>query len=334
MGTFVRARLMDIIVLLVNLLALGTGAAVIALAHRMDRDCRLPPLHDYLIYLVMTVVSGFFDWIVFNLVHFFVPGVSLAETDSIFHVFWDFIGFPCAMAAAACLLFTLMGFLKLRLDRRRRLILAAPFLALAFLSIIQVVPPVRSAGLPLDKVVWLAFTLILPVFHLVLLASAYVLARKLRDGSEAFVRLFVLLLFLGYSVWYALSLIPSKWHPSYHISIIWFFVMLMPPTLLLRRRLGRVQRLETLEGFSREALAPFFERFEFTERERDIALLLLKGKSYRAMTEELFVSLQTIKNHVSRIYKKTDARNRIEFVNLVRNSLRPAQGTRGSRGAL
>ena len=56
--------------------------------------------------------------------------------------------------------------------------------------------------------------------------------------------------------------------------------------------------------------------------------------SYRAMTEELFVSLQTIKNHVSRIYKKTDARNRIEFVNLVRNSLRPAQGTRGSRGAL
>jgi len=315
---------MNVLVLSVNLLALGTGAAAVALAYRMDRAFRLPPLHDYLIYIVMTVISGFFDWIVFNLVLFFVPGVSTAEIDSIYHIFWDLIGFPCAMAAAAWLLFTLMGFLKLRPDRRRKRILAAPFIVLGLLSIIRVVPAVRSADWPLGRALWLAFTLILPVFHLVLLASAYVLARKIRDGSEGFLRLFVLLLFFGYSIWYALSLIPSKWHPSYHISIIWFFLMLLPPALLLRRHLGRVQRFETLGDFSREALAPFFERFEFTEREKDVAVLLLKGKSYRAMTGELFVSLQTVKNHASRIYKKTGSRNRVEFANLVRNTLRPA----------
>jgi DNA-binding CsgD family transcriptional regulator len=314
---------MNVFVLFINLLALGMGAAVIGLAYRMDMEYRLPPLHDYLIYLVLTVVSGFFDWIVVNLLYFFVPGVSIAEIDSIFHIFWDLIGFPCAMAAAGWLLFTLMSFLNMRPDRKRKRILAAPFLIMGLLSIVHVVPAIRNSGLPLNEILWITFTVILPVFHLVLLASAYILARKLRDGSEAFARLFIFLLFLGYSVWYALSLIPSKWHPSYHISILWFFLFLLPPTLLLRRRLNRIQRLETLENFTREALAPFFERFEFTEREKDVAFLLLKGKSYAAMKDELFVSLQTVKNHTSRIYRKSDVRNRVEFVNLVRNIVRP-----------
>jgi DNA-binding CsgD family transcriptional regulator len=41
------------------------------------------------------------------------------------------------------------------------------------------------------------------------------------------------------------------------------------------------------------------------------------------MKDELFVSLQTVKNHTSRIYRKSDVRNRVEFVNLVRNIVRP-----------
>jgi DNA-binding NarL/FixJ family response regulator len=38
------------------------------------------------------------------------------------------------------------------------------------------------------------------------------------------------------------------------------------------------------------------------------------------MKSELFLSLQTVKNHVSRIYGKMGVRNRIELVNKIRNA--------------
>ena len=71
-----------------------------------------------------------------------------------------------------------------------------------------------------------------------------------------------------------------------------------------------------------QELEPLFERFGLTAREREVLVLLLEGRSYKAMQEELFVSLQTIKNHVSRIYKEAEVKNRVELANLVRNTTR------------
>jgi len=313
---------MTILILLVNLLAVGTGAAVIALAYRMDRECRLPAVRDYLVFLVLAVVSGFFDWIVFNLVKVLVPGISMSDIDAIYHVFWDLIGFPCAMAAAAWLMFALAGFLNIRLDRKRKAALAAPFLFMGLLSVAWAALKAGNVGLPLGAILWPAFIFALPLIHLLLLGAAFGLARRLQDQSRTVVRQFIILLFLGLFVWYVLSLVPSRIHPSYHISIIWFYLALLPPTLLLRRRLALFQRQEAPADFSPEALAPLFDRFPFTEREKDVLVLLLKGKSYKDIQADLFISLQTVKNYASRIYGKLAVRNRVELANLIRNLIR------------
>lgn len=311
-------------VFIANLLALGAGGAAVILAYRMDREFRLPYLRDYLVYVVLSTISGFFDWIVYDFVSVVVPGITPADIDAIYHVFWDLIGFPCAMAAAAWLLFTLMDLLGLRLDAQRKRGLAVPFLVMGSLSIIRVVPAVRNAGTPLGQILWATFLFALPVFQAAVLIFAYVRARRRPDRDGIFIRLFILLIFMGYAVWHAISLVPSKLHPSYRVSILWFYLALLAATLLLRRHPGLIQRLETPPEFSPEALAPFFERFGLTERERQVVLLLIKGKSYKTMKAELFISQQTVKNHVSRIYGKLNVRNRVELINLVRNALRSA----------
>ncbi len=55
-----------------------------------------------------------------------------------------------------------------------------------------------------------------------------------------------------------------------------------------------------------------------TQREKEVLLLLIKGKPYKEIAAELFISLPTVKTHVSNIYFKANVRNRLELSNLTR----------------
>jgi len=52
-----------------------------------------------------------------------------------------------------------------------------------------------------------------------------------------------------------------------------------------------------------------------TGREREIAALLLTGKTYRTIAAELCVSENTVKTHAKNVYAKTGAHNRTELMN-------------------
>ncbi|MCL2061252.1 MAG: helix-turn-helix transcriptional regulator [Firmicutes bacterium] len=53
---------------------------------------------------------------------------------------------------------------------------------------------------------------------------------------------------------------------------------------------------------------------ELTSREQDVAALIMQGKSNAAMAAELFISVSTLKTHISRILKKADCVNQKEFI--------------------
>jgi DNA-binding CsgD family transcriptional regulator len=49
-------------------------------------------------------------------------------------------------------------------------------------------------------------------------------------------------------------------------------------------------------------------------REREVLLLLCQGKRYKQIAESLCVSLDTVKSHVSRIYRKTSASGKTDLI--------------------
>ncbi|MBN1950796.1 MAG: helix-turn-helix transcriptional regulator [Bacteroidales bacterium] len=59
------------------------------------------------------------------------------------------------------------------------------------------------------------------------------------------------------------------------------------------------------------------EKLGITQREQDVLKLLITGKTYNEMAAELFISLPTVKTHVSNIYSKANVRNRLELSNLI-----------------
>ncbi len=66
-----------------------------------------------------------------------------------------------------------------------------------------------------------------------------------------------------------------------------------------------------------EPIERHYKNYALSKREQDVAALLIKGKTYNVIAEELFISLPTVKTHSSNIYKKCQVNNRHELTILL-----------------
>jgi len=65
----------------------------------------------------------------------------------------------------------------------------------------------------------------------------------------------------------------------------------------------------------------FCKQFEVSPRETDIVREICNGLSNKEISEKLFISLQTVKDHTHRIYIKTNVKSRVQLINLVKENL-------------
>lgn len=66
-------------------------------------------------------------------------------------------------------------------------------------------------------------------------------------------------------------------------------------------------------------LNKFISKFKITTREREIINLILNGKTNKEISDELYISIKTVKNSIWRIFKKTNVKNRGQLTFLIRN---------------
>lgn len=59
------------------------------------------------------------------------------------------------------------------------------------------------------------------------------------------------------------------------------------------------------------------EGYGITPREREVISLVITGQSNREITEDLFISPETVKKHIYSAYRKIGVRNRVQLVNAV-----------------
>lgn len=60
----------------------------------------------------------------------------------------------------------------------------------------------------------------------------------------------------------------------------------------------------------------FSELYQFKKREVEISRILITGATNKGISEQLFISLDTVKHYCSSIYKKTEVKNRSQFITL------------------
>jgi len=65
----------------------------------------------------------------------------------------------------------------------------------------------------------------------------------------------------------------------------------------------------------------FCRKFEISPRESEIIMEICNGLSNKEISDKLFISLQTVKDHSHRIYTKTNLRSRVQLITLVKEEL-------------
>ncbi|MBN2656286.1 MAG: FHA domain-containing protein [Spirochaetales bacterium] len=77
------------------------------------------------------------------------------------------------------------------------------------------------------------------------------------------------------------------------------------------------QEEHTLVGMG-DKQQDFTSHYGLSERESEILYFLVKGFNLQDIGEKLFISPGTVKNHVLKIYKKTESHSRIELATMFR----------------
>lgn len=73
-------------------------------------------------------------------------------------------------------------------------------------------------------------------------------------------------------------------------------------------------------GQSSESFADFVRRYGITNRETDIIEGIYAGKTNQEIADHLFINVQTVKDHSSRIYQKIHVKNRAQLSALLRDN--------------
>ena len=91
--------------------------------------------------------------------------------------------------------------------------------------------------------------------------------------------------------------------------------MVLPVIFLRLAPLVAVKNIH--QPVSESGFTAFCQRYEISPREAEIITELCKGKSNREIADGLFITLQTVKDHLYRIFIKTEVKSRVQLVNLV-----------------
>jgi DNA-binding CsgD family transcriptional regulator len=91
----------------------------------------------------------------------------------------------------------------------------------------------------------------------------------------------------------------------------------LPPLLYLRAKADRVFVPVKAEQATKLGIEHALDRYGVTRRERQIVEKICLGKTNKQIADELFISLQTVKDHTHRIYSKIGINSRMQLVQVM-----------------
>jgi DNA-binding CsgD family transcriptional regulator len=100
-------------------------------------------------------------------------------------------------------------------------------------------------------------------------------------------------------------------------AILTFFGSNLGALFYLRARSDAAFKPVKAEAPSAVGMAHVFERHGVTKREKQIVEEICLGKTNKQIADELFISLQTVKDHTHRIYSKLGVNGRMQLVQLM-----------------
>ena len=106
------------------------------------------------------------------------------------------------------------------------------------------------------------------------------------------------------------------------LVVVFIILIILPPlhkqlAILLENHAFLTMLSEASPDEKNKAVNSLSTIGQLTSRESEIAMLLLRGRTYKMIAGELYLSENTVKTHIKNIYSKLNIRSKSELINLL-----------------
>lgn len=309
--------------IIIYIFSIAVGLFTIFLTYRMYQTYHFKYLSTYLYYLVSYAILGLIINLGIKLVPIFFQGQS-ARSYQVAVNLLCLLAYPLYLVAVYFFISFTRGLMGNTLSSGFRIGFVSSWVLFSFFFLFAISQFLDTG----DEALFYSAITIGSVMGNVLLYWATIhLLIKTKDLKERIkqkgMRIFGFLYLGCFSIEYLNDFLANQKIDFVSIPLpVLFFSLNLPPVIYLNIFLKKYYRQTVLEPGKQVDLTQLFFNHNITNREQEIIQLILKGKSNKDIEDELFISMQTVKNSVSIIYKKLGVKNRIQLSNLIRNAQR------------
>jgi DNA-binding CsgD family transcriptional regulator len=311
----------EIILSVTALLSIASGVWSILFINKLSENFKLNYLSTFLYYQILLFVFGVYGLLGIAIIDEILKTLE-ATTGMVETIinFLPFLGIPFLIAAWYMLIKLSAELTHKKISSLATIIYFTIMLMLMLGS--GIITFFLFQSYP-DKAIELAYNskIILIAIDLLIFSIAlyylYFYGSKIKNRSTrkmvltfAHINLFVKIL-LSILFYYA-----ARDSISGALYLLLFFSCNIPAMLYLDYYLN-IHHLKNAENENHIPFIQFIRDYNLTKREWEITERICEGMTNKEISDKLFISLQTVKDHCYRIYKKTGVRNRVELVNLV-----------------
>ena len=299
------------ILLFIHMLVIVVSVWTISYIHHIQKIRNERFLRDYfhhILFFILSVVAyQIFEYVYVNLF-----GYDFTQLPSHYRL----IVYPLAMTAEFGMATTLLRMLSvMRGIKESKLNRMFLIVGLILIGIGYLIGVTRFAAT--GSFLWMSAVfrvLFLSIYGVLLIVLVRFCVDKTSGQRLPSFRPFCILYLSRYGLWLIMLLFPYPSRLVIHTALL-LMTSLIPVFWMRRFHL----RHPAGNPFSEDhpILSTLFQQYRLTSREREIVKLIVAGKSNKEIEGALFISFNTVKNHIYRLYQKLGIQSRGQLMSLI-----------------
>ena len=299
--------------------------SILILSFYLYRKYRFGYLASYFYYFVFIGSLSVYGSLNLDVIRLIFRNQALLQSQSVLMYFLLFLSLPLLILGDFMFIRFFREFMGKRLSRRFTILYFSVQFFIYLTSAVFVYAysgfdPVRVMQLvPVYEVM---YSIIEFIIWIIALSQVIIYRKTLKDREKRKAAETLLIIYAAICVAFYLTLYPIRGEgPLYAVRQVFQCSIELVPLLYLRSFLSRYYHFSVFSADMRPNLMQLLSKYHITKREGEIAELVYEGKSNREIKETFFISLQTVKDHIYRIFQKTGVKSRIQLANLIQETV-------------
>lgn len=281
---------------------------------QLNKTYRYPFLSHFVNYIVVFNLVIFL-YLVTKYAHANFPGPTTADHNSPFYT----VMFLAALIGEIGLIYTFfrvcLGLLEKDIPKKANIMFSATLILVGISCVIGITTYMNTGS---NRWIMMTYIGVAVAGMVTLLGMSVWLSlgklEELRDSRRTAIRVFGALFFAGYLVFFSAAVLPE--HLQLYPGTAALLYLNIIPIIWLKKFFLRLFVRLSSENSAR-LLEFVAQDKQISKREREIMELILQGKSNKEIEELLFISYNTVKNHIYNIYQKLGVNSRGQMIHAV-----------------